>query len=229
MHNTSYDFFCEGVHILLRGSHLYKKLLPILLLSLMPVLCDAEQKTAHQIVQETSEQVLDVLKRDKDAIRKNPNKINALVDGIILPVCDVERMSKYILAKHWKTASDDQRTKFTNEFKQMLIRTYGKYMVEYSDASVTVLPEKDIEKKKYRVVSTELNLRDGGKPLHVDYVFRSSDDAEKIIDVRVEGISVLKMFRTIYTYEIALTSLEELIERLTNENQPSLAMHTGSR
>lgn len=207
---------------------MYKRLLVILLLCLLPWLCIADQKSPHQIVQETSEQVLEVLKNDEEAIRANPNKINDLVDQIILPVCDLERMSKYILAKHWKTASDDQRVRFTNEFKQMLIRTYGRHMVDYSEAKFTVLPEKNTEKKLYQTVNTELNLKNGSKPLQISYVFRVSEDASKIVDVRVEGMSILKTFRTAFTYEIAETSLDELIERIANTNRPSLALNTAS-
>ncbi len=193
----------------------------------MPLLSNAEHRTPHQIVQETAAQVLDVLKNDEDAIRKNPNKLNDLVDEIILPICDLEKMSKYILAKHWKTASEDQRTKFTHEFKQMLIRTYAKHMVEYSNAEITVLPEKNIEKKTYQTVNTELDLRNGSKPLQIAYVFKSTEDSAKIVDVRIEGMSILKTFRIAFTYEIAETSLEELIERIANTNRPSLAMNTS--
>lgn len=203
------------------------RLLIILLLCLLPLLCNADQKSPHEIIQETAEQVLEALKNDEDAIRANPNKINDLVNEIILPVCDLERMSKYILAKHWKTASDEQRTKFTNEFKQMLIRTYGKHMVEYSSAVFTVLPEKNTGKKQYQTVNTELNLKNGSKPLQISYVLRVSDENSKIVDVRVEGMSILKTFRTAFTYEIAETSLDELIERIANTNRPSLALNTA--
>lgn len=198
------------------------------MLGFLPFVGHAEKKTPHQIIQVTAQQVLEVLKNDKAAIRKNPNKINELVDQIILPVCDLEKMSKFILAKHWKTANDAQRVAFTNEFKVMLIRTYGKHMVEYSGAEITVLPKKNIEKKQYQTVNTELNLKNGSKPLLIAYVFRTTENTAKIVDVRVEGMSMLKAFRTVFTYEIADTSLEELIERMANNNRPALAMNTLS-
>jgi len=110
----------------------------------------------------------------------------------------------------------------------MLIRTYGKHMVEYSGAEITVLPEKNIEKKQYQTVNTELNLKNGSKPLLIAYVFRTTENTAKIVDVRVEGMSMLKAFRTVFTYEIADTSLEELIERMANTNRPALAMNTLS-
>ena len=197
----------------------------IMMLCLIPWVVSAEDKTPHEIIEQTSTEVLAALKNDSSEIKSNPNKINELVDEIILPICDLERMGKYILAKHWKTATDEQRDSFVTEFKQMLIRNYGKHLAEYSNATVTVIPEKLVEEKLYRTVSTKLDTRIGSKPFHVDYVFRVTEDSSKVVDVRVEGMSILKTFRTVFAQEIAETSLDELIQRITLVNQPSLAMN----
>lgn len=195
------------------------------MLCLIPWVVSAEDKTPHEIIEQTSTEVLAALKNDSSEIKSNPNKINELVDEIILPICDLERMGKYILAKHWKTATDEQRDSFVTEFKQMLIRNYGKHLAEYSNATVTVIPEKLAEEKLYQTVSTKLDTRIGSKPFQVDYVFRVTEDSSKVVDVRVEGMSILKTFRTVFAQEIAETSLDELIQRITLVNQPSLAMN----
>lgn len=197
----------------------------IMMLCLIPWVVSAEDKTPHEIIEQTSTEVLAALKNDSSEIKSNPNKINELVDEIILPICDLERMGKYILAKHWKTATDKQRDSFVTEFKQMLIRNYGKHLAEYSNATVTVIPEKLAEEKLYQTVSTKLDTRIGSKPFQVDYVFRVTEDSSKVVDVRVEGMSILKTFRTVFAQEIAETSLDELIQRITLVNQPSLAMN----
>ena len=92
--------------------------LMLLMLVTAPWFASAEEKTPHEIIQLTSIEVLTSLKNDANAIKDNPNKINELVDEIILPICDLERMGKYILAKHWKTATEEQREAFVTEFKQ---------------------------------------------------------------------------------------------------------------
>ena len=199
----------------------------VIIITLIPIVLVAGQATPQQIIEKTSSSVLTVLKNDASEIQNNPSKINELVDEIILPICDVERMGKYILAKHWKTASVEQRNAFVNEFKQMLIRTYGKHLAEYSNAEVTVMPEKAHQDKLYQTVNTKLDARNGNKPLQVSYVFRVTNVSSKIVDVRVEGMSILRTFRTAFTKEIAETSLDELIERITLANQPSLAMNTA--
>jgi len=196
-------------------------------LSLMPFMVIAEDMSPHEIIEKSSHDVLTALKNDEIEIKSNPNKINELVDEIILPICDLERMGKYILAKHWKTATDDQRLTFVNEFKKMLIRNYGKHIAEHSNAKVTVIPVKQIEGKLYQTVSTKLNTQIGSKPFHVDYVFRVTDSSSKVVDVRIEGMSILKTFRTAFSQEIAETSLEELLERISLVNEPSLAFNTS--
>ncbi len=197
----------------------------LLITCFAPLVLHAEESTPHQIIEQTSAQVLSALKEDATEIRSNPNKINDVVDEIILPICDLERMSKYILAKHWKTATIEQRNAFIIEFKQMLIRNYGSHLAEYSNATVTVMPDKNTEEKLYQTVSTELDTRIGSKAFQVDYVFRVANDTAKVVDVRVEGISILKTFRTAFTKEISETSLADLIERITLVNQPALAMN----
>ena len=191
----------------------------LLMLVTAPWFASAEEKTPHEIIQLTSIEVLTSLKNDANAIKDNPNKINELVDEIILPICDLERMGKYILAKHWKTATEEQREAFVTEFKQMLVRNYGKHLAEYSNATVTVIPEKANEEKLYQIVSTKLDTSIRSKPFQVDYVFRVTEKSSKIVDVRVERMSILKTFRTVFTKEIAETSLEALIERITLVNQ----------
>lgn len=191
----------------------------------LPWSIQAEEKTPHEIVADTTAQVLEKIKKDKDLIKENPNKINELVDEIILPICDVERMSKFILAKHWKSATESQRTSFQDEFKQMLIRSYGANLVDYTNATVTVFPKKEVENKLIQTVNTELNLKNGSNPLKIDYIFRSAENSAKLVDVRVEGLSILKMFRYSFTYEIAQTSLDDLIQRIASTNRPALAMN----
>ena len=198
----------------------------VLILSLTATVA-ADQATPHQIIEQTSTNVLTVLKSDADEIENNPYRINELVDEIILPICDVERMGKYILAKHWKTASNEQKNAFIGEFKQLLIRNYGQHLAEYSNAQIMVYPEKSNQDKLYQTVNTKLDTRNGIKPLQVSYVFRVTDESSKIVDVRVEGMSILRTFRTAFTKEIAETSLDELIERMTLVNQPALALNSN--
>ncbi len=179
-----------------------------------------DQRAPEQIVEETSTEVLRALNEDKDRLKEDPTLINTLINDTIIPIVDLNSMGKLILGKYWKQASEEQRAKFIAEFKDMLIRTYAKSLVDYGHAKVKVLPDRNKKESKYHTVQTELDIGSGKAPLQVAYVFRSNKDKEwKVFDLAVDGLSLVKNFRTSFGQEIKETSLDALIERLANTNK----------
>ena len=179
-----------------------------------------DQRAPEQIVEDTSSAVLDALNNDKDRLREDPTLINALINDTVIPIVDLNSMGKLILGKYWKTASETQRTQFVAEFKDMLIRTYAKSLVDYGHAKVKVLPDRNKEGSKYHTVQTELDVGSGKAPLQVAYIFRNNKEKEwKVFDLAVDGLSLVKNFRTSFSQEIKETSLDELIDRLANTNK----------
>lgn len=178
---------------------------------------NADERTPEQIVEDTSSEVLRVVNEEAQRIKSEPGYVNEVIDELILPIIDLQSMGKLILGKHWKTASEDQRAKFIEEFKSMLIRTYAKSIADYGHAKITVNPPKAKDQGKYYTVSTELDLG-SGVPLQVNYVFRKNSETWKVFDLLVDGLSLIKNFRTSFSQEISETSLDALIERLANTN-----------
>ncbi len=196
-----------------------KKLLSILVLfvSGMCLTVSADERTPEQIVEQTSTEILQIINEQSERIKNEEGYVNQVIDDLVLPVMDLQSMGKLILGKHWKTASDEQRSQFIEQFKAMLIRTYAKSIADYGHAKVKVLPNQVEQKKKRHRVKSELDLG-SGTPLQVDYVFRRKDDTWKVFDLVVDGLSLIKNFRTSFSQEISETSLDALIERLKSTN-----------
>lgn len=196
-----------------------KKLIIVALLVLFGFTswASADEKTPEQIVEETSAELLKVINEQSDKIKNEDGYVNQVINDLILPVIDLQSMGKLILGKHWKTASEEQRSQFINEFKSMLIRTYAKSVADYGHAKVVVFPPKGDQKGKRHRVKSHLDLG-SGVPLQVDYVFRKKDGAWKVFDLVVDGLSLIKNFRTSFSQEISETSLDALIKRLANTN-----------
>ena len=178
---------------------------------------NADERTPEQIVEDTSTEVLRVVNEQAQRIKNEPGYVNQLIDELILPIVDLQAMGKLILGKHWKTASEDQRVQFIEEFKSMLIRTYAKSIADYGHAKVSVIAPKVKNQGKYYTVNTELDLG-SGVPLNVAYIFRRNEEVWKVFDLSVDGLSLVKNFRTSFSQEISETSLDALIERLANTN-----------
>ena len=196
-----------------------KKLIAILMLALAgwSTWVSADERTPEQIVEETSTELLKVINEQSERIKNEQGYVNQVINDLILPVIDLQSMGKLILGKHWKKASEEQRSQFINEFKAMLIRTYAKSVADYGHAKVTVFPPQGEQKGKRHRVKSHLDLG-SGTPLQVDYVFRRKEGSWKVFDLVVDGLSLIKNFRTSFSQEISETSLDALITRLANTN-----------
>lgn len=178
-----------------------------------------DERAPEQIVEETSSSILSTIKEENDRLREDPTLINQLINDTVIPIIDLDSMGKLILGKYWKQASDTQRTSFVAEFKDMLIRTYAKSLVDYGHAKVTVPPSREKQQGKYYTVQSELDVGSGTAPLQVAYIFRKNKQAEwKVFDLAVDGLSLVKNFRTSFSQEIRETSLDALIARLASTN-----------
>lgn len=179
-----------------------------------------DDRLPEQIVEDTSATILRTINEENEQLRDDPTLINALINETVIPIIDLDSMGKLILGKHWKKASETQRSGFITEFKDMLIRTYAKSLVDYGHAKVNVLPTREKEQGKYYTVQSELEVGSGKAPLQVAYIFRKNKQDEwKVFDLAVDGLSLVKNFRTSFGQEIKETSLDALIARLANTNK----------
>ena len=192
----------------------------ILVLIMCAYVFAIDDRTPEQIVEETSATVLKAINEQNAELREDPTLINDLINDTVIPTIDLGSMGKLILGKYWKKASKEQRTNFVNEFKDMLIRTYAKSLVDYGHAKIKVLPNREKNQGKYYTVQSELDIGSGKTPLQVAYIFRKNKQEEwKVFDLAVDGLSLVKNFRTSFGQEIKETSLDALIERLANTNK----------
>lgn len=192
----------------------------LLMMTMSSQLLAIDDRQPEQIVEETSTTVLNLINEKNDQLREDPAQINALINDVVIPIMDLNSMGKLILGKYWKTASEAQREGFVTEFKDMLIRTYAKSIVDFGHAKINILPARDQGESKYYTVQSELDVGSGKAPLQVAYIFRKNKQVEwKVFDLAVDGLSLVKNFRTSFSQEIKETSLDALIERLASTNK----------
>ena len=110
-----------------------KKNLKWLLLILYLIFNAAYAATSpNEVVKETADGVINHIENNRSVLEKNPEKIYEMVHNLIIPRFDFVSMSKWVLGKHWKQASETQRSEFINQFKELLVRTYARALLEYS-------------------------------------------------------------------------------------------------
>ncbi|MEM7018270.1 MAG: ABC transporter substrate-binding protein [Pseudomonadota bacterium] len=193
---------------------LRKVLLPTLCFILaLPTLTLAEE-TPEKLVRDTTEKMLAALREEKAALEETPSKVYELVDKIVLPHFDFARMSKLVLARHWRTATQDQKDRFVKEFRALLVRTYATSLVEYSDEKVDFLPMRGDIKKKRVTVPTEVKRPGGANSIPITYDLYFINDEWKVYNVTVENISLVTNYRSTFNEQVNRGGLDKLIADL---------------
>lgn len=171
----------------------------------------------QQLIKQTSDQIQQELK--KINYKVDYAKAVEIVDRYIEPHVDVDRFAALVLGKHWRTATPAQRERFKKEFKTLLIRTYATAYGEYAEWEVRFKPLNLSPEATKVTVQTEF-VQPGKQPAQVAFRMIRKGDGWKVYDVVVEGVDLIKNYRTTFDQEIAQTgSLEALIDRLAERNR----------
>ena len=152
----------------------------------------------------------------KDELAANRKELYEIIDGILMPRFDQRFAAQVVLAKHWRTASEEQQARFIEAFYRALLRKYADGVLEFDPDMITVLPFRgDATKKRTRVRST-VELDDGSK-VAVDYELVKRKAGWLVFNVVVEGVSYVRNFRAELDSEIRASSLDAVIQRLEDE------------
>lgn len=171
------------------------------------------------LVKETTNQVLSELTANRASLKNDVNKLYQMVDEIVLPHFDFTRMSKLVLGKHWKNATDAQRQQFEGEFKALLVRTYATALFEYTGQEIVYKPLRLKDGSDRAVVQTEI-LPDDGPAIPMHYALRKdSGDKWRVYDVRIDGISMVTNYRSAYGRIIESKGMDSLIASLVKKRE----------
>ncbi len=174
--------------------------------------------TPQELIETTAKRMLDALDADRDAARKDPRRVEQLVEEILLPGFDTDESARRVLGTHWTRASPEDRQRFIDAFYHSLLRNYGSALAEFTADRMVVLPFRGDLSTGNATVRTEVKRKDGTR-VPVNYTLHATPEGWKAWDVTIEGISYVRNFRNDVGAEIAKNGLTAVIERLERENK----------
>ena len=177
----------------------------------------AEGLRPQELVQKTADDVLLILKTDKD-IQDNKEKIYQLAEEKILPNFDFERVSRLVLGKAWRKVDDNQKNQFKTEFKTLLLRTYAVALGKYKDQQIEYKPLRMNPEDAIATVKTSI-IQSGAQPISVDYTLAKIEDGSwKVFDITIENVSLVTNYRSQFASEIKNNGIDSLISKLAGKN-----------
>ena len=205
-----------------------RNFLIVVVASLLPALVSA-QGTAAATAAPSTMQAPDALVRSLsadvlDSVRKDPTlqtgdvaRINKLIDDKVLPYVNFEKMTRLAVGRGWRTATPEQRTQLTREFRTLLVRTYSGAVSAAKDYQVKLLPFRMKPEETDVLVRTSV-MPARGDAVQLDYRLEKSDAGWKIYDINVLGVWLVENYKNQFSAKINADGIDGLIKQLVQQN-----------
>ncbi|HYM01430.1 MAG TPA: ABC transporter substrate-binding protein [Stellaceae bacterium] len=110
--------------------------------------------------------------------------------ALLLDDFDMQRISRFVLGRYWNEASDQDKQNFEHLFRDYVVHAYSSRFSQYSGQQVKVTGQRP-ESETTTIVMSQIIQPNGAPPAKVDWRVRKGDGGYKIVDVDVEGVSML--------------------------------------
>ena len=184
----------------------------------------AEMTAPDVLIKNTAQEVLTIVKQDKDIRAGDKKKILALVDAKVLPNFDFERMTRLAVGKGWRNATPEQRKSLVTEFRNLLVRTYANAFTGYQDQTLEVKPL-TIPAGADEVTVKSNVIKPGAQPVEVDYEMEKTATGWKAFDLTIEGASLVTTYRGTFSDQVQQSGIDGLINMLKDKNAANNATH----
>ena len=178
----------------------------------------AAEMAPDALIKETSQDVLEIVKKDRDIQAGNKQKIYALVDAKVLPHFDFKRMTQLAVGKSWRQATPAQQDALMKEFRTLLVRTYSTSLSTYKNKTIDYKPVRMQSGDTDVTVKTLVN-QTGSQAVPIDYSLQKNADGWKVYDVVVDNISLVTNYRGSFASEIRQSGIDGLIKVLVEKNR----------
>jgi phospholipid transport system substrate-binding protein len=194
------------------------KLMGLLLFLLSQQAVMAVESNPQELIRKTADQVLSQIQLNSEQYQQDPTKLYALVDEVVLPHFDFVTMTELALGRYKNKISAEQKPLIINEFRVLLVRTYGKALLEYNDQEIIYLPTEGSLEGGDVTVKTEI-AQEGGFPIPLNYRLKASEEGWKVYDISVDDISLVTNYRSSFARQIKKNGIDGLIKTLRDRNQ----------
>ena len=188
------------------------------LMLFLPMQAMAAEHPAQELVVSTTKLVMEKLRAEEEVVKKDNDRLMAIVEEHVLPHFDFRKMSSWVLGKYWRKATNKQKEQFTNEFKTLLVRTYSKALLDAIDKEINFLPLRSKKKDADDItVRTEVDQK-GGFPIPIDYKLYEKSGKWMVYDVVIDSLSLVTNYRSSFSKTVRDSGIDELIKKLADRN-----------
>jgi len=187
----------------------------------------AAYEQPSQVIETAAQETLKALNADREGYRKDPAKIQGIVDKYLLPHFDTQLAARSVLGRYWKTATPAQRQEFITAFIHSMLENYGRALLGFTANTLKVYPSRVSPGQTVATVRTEVTRSNGAQDSVIFYMENTSE-GWKAFDVHIDGVSYILSYREDFQSQIAQQGkqgIEAVIKRLESGEKPAQISH----
>lgn len=166
-----------------------------------------DRSAAEEFIKRNLDAVFEVL--NKEGLSQQAR--NSEIIEIVTPMFDFKLMAKLSLGKkYWPNLSREHKEKFTALFVERLRRSYLNKLTAYTDEKIIYEPPVTVKKK----VHVPTHLLSQGKKISMLYKLYSSNNSWKIYDVEIQGVSIIRSYRSQFKEILQNGTFDDLLQKM---------------
>ena len=170
------------------------------------------------LVKDVTQDVIVIVKQDKDIQSGNTKKTIALVEQKVLPHFNFPRMTALAMGVNWRKATPDQQQMLIDQFRTLLVRTYSTALTNYRNQTIDFKPLRAQPADADVTVRSEVR-QSGAEAVTIDYSMEKTPSGWKVYDVVVGGVSLVTTYRETFANEVRNAGVDGLIKTLSDKNR----------
>jgi phospholipid transport system substrate-binding protein len=190
----------------------------ILFTAFAPLAAAQTAQAPDTLVRTVTQDVIDIVKQDKDIQSGNTKKTIALVEQKVLPHFNFTRMTALAMGINWRKATPEQQRMLVDEFRMLLVRTYSTALTAYRNQTIEYKPLRAQPSDTDVMVRSEVR-QSGAEPVSIDYSMEKTSSDWKVYDVAVGGVSLVTTYRDTFANEVRNGGIDGLIKSLNDKNR----------
>ena len=175
------------------------------------------KESANTFVIKTVEEISAFITENKTMLENDEEYLRVKVDELVIPKLNISLMSKIVLGRdNWTSSNDYQKREFQKAFRSLMVRTYMKSLTTFDGEKMKFMPFKAGKRPNIARVNSIYLLSEGELPVSYRLKFTESN-GWKVFDIIIDGISLLKNYRTDFQEHIQNNGINSLITELNRD------------
>ena len=158
-----------------------------------PIASD-DNENAFNFINENAVYFLTIIKTEGSKYDEKPDEFKEKLKNIWEPMVDVSLVSRLILSKAYRTATEEQILLFQTRTKKLLLDTYITALLEFEDYELET--SRKIKENKNKTLEVEINFFSASDSFKAKFTLYKNKQGElKIINIIIDGINLGLTFR----------------------------------